>query len=227
MGRRLGILLILVLAFAAVLVVSPETQFLLGGAMLNVGYRLQDGLHAYDFRHEDVTPDQVWEEFVHQNEMASAVRSRFPRSTYHPVMAIVACMDARIDTNELTGDTRREYYIIRTAGSALAAKEEDMLELAVNNGVKVILLTRHTDCAAEKVDADPAQRLRYPALVESLDERDTRVKDFLARPAIAARIASGALLVKQMVIDTSNDHVLSEAPPAAVAPAGHAEAGGH
>lgn len=226
MGRRLGILVVLALAFAAVLVVSPETQFLLGGAMLNVGYRLQDGLNAYDFRHhDDITPDQVWQEFVHQNEMASAVRSRFPRSTYHPVMAIVACMDARIDTNELAGDTRREYYIIRTAGSALSAKEEDMLELAVNNGVKVILLTRHTDCAAEKVDADPSLRLRYPALVESLDERDARVKDFLARPAIAERIVSGKLLVKQMVIDTSNEHVLSEAP--AVAAAGHAEAGGH
>lgn len=40
--------------------------------------------------------------------------------------------------NELTGDTRHYYYIIRTAGSVLSEKEEEMLELAVENGVKLI-----------------------------------------------------------------------------------------
>ena len=33
-------------------------------------------------------------------------------------------MDARIDTSELVGDTRRYYYIVRTAGSALAVDRE-------------------------------------------------------------------------------------------------------
>ena len=44
-------------------------------------------------------------------------------------------MDARIYTNELVGDTRRYYYIVRTAGSVLAPPEQEMLELAVLNGV--------------------------------------------------------------------------------------------
>jgi len=222
MNRRLWIPALVVLAVAAASVSMPANRFLLGGALINAGYSLQDGIDKYDFRHhEDITPEQVWEEFLHQNEMASSIREQFPRTAYHPVMAILACMDARIDTNELTGDTRREYYIVRTAGSALSPKEEEMLELAVNNGVKVILLTRHTDCAADKVDADPARRLQYPALVASLDERDARVREFLARPAIAGRIASGKLLVKQMVIDTSNDRLLAAAPPpSATAPHG-------
>lgn len=33
---------------------------------------------------------------------------------------------------------------------------EEMLELAVANGVKVVVLATHTDCAAEKVAGDPA-----------------------------------------------------------------------
>lgn len=226
--RWFFLLAVPVLAGLAVCWVSPEARFLLGGAVLGVGYRLQDGLPDFDFRHhEDITPEQVWQEFLRQNSLASSVRQHFPRTTYHPLMALLVCMDARIDTNELVGDTRREYYIVRTAGSALSAKEEDMLELAVNNGVKVIVLTRHTDCAAEKVLADPAGRARYPDLVASLQERDRRIRDFLARPAIAERIASGALLVQQMVIDTRNDHVLTEAEAAptaqraASAPDGH------
>lgn len=221
--RWLAVLVLAGFAAVATVLFSPATQFLLGGAVINIGYRLQDGLRDFDFQHhEDITPEQVWEEFLHQNSLASAVRNQFPRSTYHPVMALLVCMDARIDTNELAGDTRRNYYVLRTAGSVMSPEEEDMLELAVNNGVKVILLTRHTDCAAEKVAADPAARELYPNLVTSLSERDQRVKEFLARPGIARRIASGQLLVKQMVIDTRNDHVVAEAPAAGEPlPAGH------
>lgn len=45
----------------------------------------------------------------------------------------------------------------------MAAEEEEMLDLAVANGVKVIVLTRHSDCAAEKVAKDPALREKTQA----------------------------------------------------------------
>jgi hypothetical protein len=187
----------------------PRAEFLLGGAMVNAGLRLQDQLHAYDFEHEhDITPGQVWAEFERQNEAAAAVRSRFPRSSEHPVIAMLVCMDARIDTSELAGDTRRYYYIIRTAGSVLDEEEQEMLELAVRNGVKVLVLTRHTDCAAEKVAADPEMRKGFPALSASVDARDRQLASFLARPFIADRIAKGELLVKDVLIDTRSDHLI-------------------
>lgn len=195
----------------AAFALSPRAQFLAGGAMANLSYRLQDHLVDYDLEHHDVTPDQVWAEFRLQNELASKVRQTFPRRTFHPVVAMLVCMDARIDTNELVGDTRHNYYIVRTAGSAMSLKEEEMLELAVANGVKVLILTRHSDCAAEKAAATPELRAKYPALVAAVDERDRHVAEFLARPAIAARLASGALLVKQLDIDTATEHVVEHA----------------
>ena len=132
-----------------------ELQFLLGGAMVNAGFRMQDHLESFDFaHHEDISPEDVWGEMVAQNDIASRVRRTFPRASRHPLVALVACMDARIDTSELAGDTRKYYYVVRTAGSVLAEKEEEMLELAVENGVKVLVLTRHTDCAAERAAAD-------------------------------------------------------------------------
>lgn len=205
---------------AAALALSPKAQFLAGGAMANAAYRMQDHLHDYDLEHEDATPEQVWTEFKSQNEMAAKVRETFPRTAYHPVVAMLVCMDARIDTNELVGDTRRNYYVVRTAGSAMSAKEEEMLELAVNNGVKLIVLTRHTDCAAEKAAKNPEARAKYPALVAAVDERDQKTAEFLARPAIAERIASGTLIVKQLDIDTANEHLVEHAD----APAEHAAA---
>jgi hypothetical protein len=188
-----------------------RTQFILGGAMVNVGYLLQDPLGSYDFRdgHEHaISPDEVWVEIQQQNALAARVREWLPRTVRHPLVALVVCMDARIDTNELTGDTRRFYYIIRTAGSVLSDREEEMLELAVENGVELLVFTTHSDCAAEKAAATPDMRRRYPALAQAVDERDDRIREFLTRPAIAEKVADGKLAVKLVNIDTMTERML-------------------
>lgn len=186
--------------------------------MVNVGYSLQDPLQDFDFAHDDnITPAEVWKEVLAQNQMATSVRKRFPRTARHPVVAIVACMDARIDTSELTGDTRKYYYVVRTAGSVMSEKEEEMLELAVENGVKVVVWTRHTDCAAEKAAKSPTARERFPSLTTAIDERDKRLREFLARPTIASRIAAGKLIVKAINIDTMTEEMIAADLPAPIA----------
>lgn len=223
MKKGLLIGAVLAAVVAVVLMVSPRTQFVLGGALVNAGFRLQDTLHAYDFEKPNLTPDEVWEEFRGQNELSAKVREHFPRSTEHPVVALLVCMDARIDTSELAGDTRRYYYVVRTAGSVLGPEEQEMLELAVANGVKLLVLTRHTDCAAEKVAADAVKRAQFPRLAAAVDERAARVEEFLKRPLIAERIAKGELLVKQLFIDTHSDHLVATEPqqPSAAASEPH------
>ena len=95
--------------------------------------------------------------------------------------------------------------MLRTAGSVMGPEEGDMLELAVNNGVKVVVLTRHTECAAEAVANDASARAKYPALAQMVDQRPQQWAEFLARPSIAKRIADGTLLVKELLIDTSDE----------------------
>lgn len=186
-----------------------QSQFVAGGALVNLGYRLQDHLEPYDFEHEhDITPDEIWRELVKQNELAASVRTRFPRTARHPLVALVVCMDARLDTNELMGDTRRFYYIIRTAGSVISQREEEMLELAVTNGVKLVVWTTHTDCAAERAAASDEMRKVYPALAQAVDERPARIEEFRNRPAIRSRMAAGTLDVKVVGIDTSTEHFI-------------------
>ena len=184
--KVLGIGLVCLVLLAGWLFLTDSgrrVQFILGGAMVNIGYRMQDHLETYDFEHKDgISPDEVWTEMQKQNALAAAVREWFPRTGRHPLVALVVCMDARIDTNELTGDTRRYYYIIRTAGSVLSEREEEMLELAVENGVELIVLTTHSDCAVEKVASAAESRERYPALAQAVDERDERIRQFLRGP---------------------------------------------
>ena len=200
--------LIFAVALMAVLVIPP-VEFVVGGGLVNLGYRLQDRLSKYDFEHDDaISPEEIWEELVLQNDLAADVRDVFPRTVWHPVVAILACMDARIDTSEVVGDTRRYYYIVRTAGSVLSPAEQEMLELAVLNGVKVVVLTSHSDCAAEGAAADPDSRKHFPALTALMDERVQRVEEFLARPVIRKAIDEGDLLVKFARIDTADDRLV-------------------
>jgi carbonic anhydrase len=209
-GWALGIGL-LVVALVVAILTSPRVEFIVGGAMVNLGYRLQDRLSNFDFVHdESITPDQIWAELERQNELAAGVRGLFPRTERHPVVAILACMDARIDTTELVGDTRRYYYVVRTAGSVLSPAEQEMLELAVLNGVQIILLTTHTDCAAEAAAADPEMREKFPALISLMDERERRIEEFMARPTIRDTIAAGKLQVKHARIDTTTDRLVVE-----------------
>lgn len=205
---------VVVVALAIGFLASPRLQFLTGGALVNLGYRMQDHIHAYDLVHEHgMSPDEVWSELQRQNDLAATVRETFPRSSEHPVIALLVCMDARIDTSELVGDTRRYYYIVRTAGSVLAEPEQEMLELAVINGVQVIVLTTHTDCAAEGAAANPELRERFPAMVSLLDQREQRIAEFMARPVIRDAVAAGRLRVERSRIDTATDRLVSETTP--------------
>ena len=209
-SRKTGMLVlaaVVAIGTAVFSVWGDRIEFVLGGAMVNIGYRLQDRLHTFDFEHHEITPQQVWDEFMTQNRLASSVRATWPRSTHHPLVAMVACMDARLDTNEIAGDTRHYYYVLRLAGSVMAPKEEDMLELAVANGTKVVVFTTHSDCAAEKVSKDPSTAADYPHLTQAIRERRARFDEFLARPKIDAKVKKGELLVRWMHIDTATERL--------------------
>ncbi len=200
--------LIAAVAAAAVMLI-PQVEFIVGGGLVNIGYRLQDRLGKYDLQHdESISPSEIWEGLMAQNDLAADVRDVFPRTVRHPVVVILACMDARIDTSELVGDTRRYYYVVRTAGSVLAPAEQEMLELAVLNGVKVVVLTSHSDCAAEAAASKPESREKFPALTELMDERVHHVEEFLARPVIREAMEKGELEVKFARIDTDSDRLV-------------------
>jgi carbonic anhydrase len=208
-GWILGIGLVILAAGALAFFSSPNAEFIVGGALVNLGYRLQDPLEDYNLDREGShSPDEIWEELQRQNDLAADVRERFPRTVRHPVVALVACMDARIDTSELVGDTRRYYYVVRTAGSVLSEAEQEMLELAVLNGVRLVLLTTHTDCAAEAAAADPEKARRFPAMTKLVDERERSIEQLMARPLIRDAVAAGKLRVQRAHIDTSTDRLM-------------------
>ncbi|MCU0823074.1 MAG: hypothetical protein MUF77_00345 [Leptospira sp.] len=188
---------------------GKKVQFILGGAMVNLGYRFQDHLedHLMDnnddpYSHDIKSPDSILNSILVQNNLSSSVREFFPRTNRHPMITMLICMDSRIDTTEIFGDTRKFYYIIRNAGSTLSDKEEDMIELTVRNGVRLIILTTHTDCAAEKVYNSATEKKHYNALAVAMKERKLRFKNLRKRPFLAHKLDSGELKIIELHVDT-------------------------
>lgn len=68
-------------------------------------------------------------------------------------LAVVACMDSRIDTFEVLGLGNGEAHIIRNAGGVIT--DDVIRSLCLSQrflGTREIVLVHHTDCGLQKVD---------------------------------------------------------------------------
>ena len=208
--RKIKIVFALIVLTLLFLVLSNQRiQFILGGAFINVGYRFQDHVEQEHFSESESSLNASLVKLLNQNQSAAKVRHFFPRSVKHPKVALLTCMDARIDTVELMGDTRRAYYTVRTAGSVLEPLQQGMFELAIENGVRIIFLTRHTDCSAEKL-VFKEEASRYPHLKNGVLSRKSQIQQFLRREMIYKKIKDGNLIVVEALIDTHDGKISLE-----------------
>lgn len=197
-------LILIFLSLILIFILSNEKiHFFVGGVFINIGYRFQDHVdHADDNSHSP--PKTQINNLLKRNQISSYVRKLFPRSVQHPKIAILTCMDARLDTVELMGDTRRSYYTIRSAGSVMDPLQQEMLELSVEGGVNVIVLTKHTDCAAEKAVKDGLRSLRYKHLSDKIRSREQDIHNLLNRELISSKIKKGELIVLDAIVRTED-----------------------
>ena len=116
-------------------------------------------------------------------------------------IAIVACMDARLNPYGLLGLSEGDAHVIRNAGGVITANE--LRSLAISQrllGTKEIILIHHTDCGMLTFTDDEfrAQILAETGIKpawapEAFDDLDTDVRQSIARikaePAIPLRDA--------------------------------------
>src|SRR3954466_1748130 len=101
-------------------------------------------------------------------------------------IAIVACMDARLDVHGLLGLELGDAHVIRNAGGVVT--DDEIRSLAISQrllGTKEIVLIHHTDCGMltftdedflASIEQDTGQRPRWqPAAFSNLED-DVRVQ---------------------------------------------------
>ena len=104
-------------------------------------------------------------------------------------VAVLACMDARLDVNKILGLEEGEAHVIRNAGGA--ATEDAIRSLAISQrllGTREIVLIHHTDCGMLTFHDDDIKRqiesevgIRPSFAFEAFSDLDEDVKQSIAR----------------------------------------------
>ena len=106
-------------------------------------------------------------------------------------LAVVACMDARLNPNELLGLADGEAHVIRNAGGVIT--DDAIRSLAISQrllGTEEIVLIQHTDCGMLGLDGGEFTRtlqaetgFEPPWDVEAFDDLEASVRESFARIA--------------------------------------------
>jgi carbonic anhydrase len=100
-------------------------------------------------------------------------------------LAVLACMDARLDPAKVLGLNEGDAHVIRNAGGVVS--DDALRSLAISQnllGTEEIILIHHTDCGmltftddefAEKLEAETGETPEWRA--HAFDDLDTNVRD--------------------------------------------------
>ena len=104
-------------------------------------------------------------------------------------VAVVACMDARLNVYGVLGLHEGDAHVIRNAGGAIT--EDEIRSLAISQrllGTKEIILIHHTDCGMLTFTDDGFRQsiqdetgIRPPWAAEAFTDLDTDVRQSIAR----------------------------------------------
>ena len=197
--------------FAGVMVFAwRPVLFQLGGGFVAAGHSMQEAVDGFERGGEVGTPQQLLERIEMHNAESSTAKTILNDPRQKPEALIVMCVDPRLDAKLVLGDTRDYYDVVRMPGSVLTEELMEAIELGVaEHKVKVVAFTTHTDCAMEAL-AHSEHAEHFPALSKALMEREVTYQQFVKRPLIAEKLASGDLLVKRFRIDTVTSKLMPE-----------------
>jgi carbonic anhydrase len=104
-------------------------------------------------------------------------------------LAVVACMDARLDVHKILGIQEGDAHVIRNAGGAVT--DDAIRSLAISQrllGTREIILIHHTDCGMLTFQDDDVKKqieketgLRPAFALEAFADLDEDVKQSIAR----------------------------------------------
>lgn len=104
-------------------------------------------------------------------------------------LAVVACMDSRLDVFAALGLTQGEAHVLRNAGGVIT--DDVIRSLAISQrklGTEEILLIQHTDCGLNRLTDDGFRKelqdstgMAPPFAIESFTEVDANVRQSIQR----------------------------------------------
>jgi carbonic anhydrase len=134
-------------------------------------------------------------------------------------VAVVACMDARLDVSKLLGLEEGDAHVIRNAGGVVT--DDEIRSLAISQrllGTREIVLIHHTDCGMltfkddefrEQIEQETGVRPEWAA--EAFEDVDGDVRQNIARIEASPFIPHKDS-VRGFVYDVTNGHLREVSP---------------
>jgi carbonic anhydrase len=104
-------------------------------------------------------------------------------------LAVLACMDARLDVHKILGLLEGDAHVIRNAGGV--ATDDSIRSLAISQrllGTKEVVLIHHTDCGMLTFSDDEVKRqiqqdtgIKPPFALEAFEDLEEDVRQSIAR----------------------------------------------
>lgn len=150
------------------------------------------------------SPEQVLGNVLRYNARASRVRK--PAFDGRTWVAVVRCMDRKLDMGRIFGDMKFVDDIANPYG-AVTPREIEALQLAVSkHGVRLVCLLTHTECAALAVASGP-EGDAWPLITAAVEATPRHVQALLAAPIIAPALRAGRLAVIRATVLTGTDRL--------------------
>ncbi len=121
----------------------------------------------------------------------------------HPRTAIVACMDARLDTAGFLDSWAEPVHVVRNAGGRVTADTLRSLAVSCTMGAERIAIVHHTDCAMAR-HTDEQLRALLPAgagaevdfltIADPLEALREDVEAIRSSPLLPAAIEASAFI---------------------------------
>ena len=134
-------------------------------------------------------------------------------------VAVVACMDARLDVSKLLGLEEGDAHVIRNAGGVVT--DDEIRSLAISQrllGTREIVLIHHTDCGMltfkdddfrHEIEEETGVRPEWAA--EAFEDLDRDVRQNIARVEASPFIPHKES-VRGFVYDVTNGHLREVSP---------------
>ena len=134
-------------------------------------------------------------------------------------VAVVACMDARLDVSKLLGLEEGDAHVIRNAGGVVT--DDEIRSLAISQrllGTREIVLIHHTDCGMltfkdddfrEQIEQETGVRPEWAA--EAFEDLEGDVRQNIARIKASPFIPHKES-VRGFVYDVTNGHLREVSP---------------
>jgi carbonic anhydrase len=191
----------------ALTLLNRKIAYYVGGFLLHTGYFIQDSTESFHHQLNDsdpVHPNEIYKTVIAQNILqAKAWKATPALKDRKPKALIIMCIDPRLNSSRILGDTRGYYDVIRIPGSVITEEVAEAVELAVTkHETKLVMVITHTDCAMEHLAASDEGKHHYPLLAEGINNHAKRMQSLSHRPAILDRLQKQQLWVIEKRLDT-------------------------